>query len=172
MPVLSARHAAAQSWVALLAWAVVGHSSARPKAHPFQQQSKCAAGKGGRMGRVLSARQMRRQTQTLNDQKYCQWMRTAATMTKRCASPKRPQGRPPAGAVLIDGKWHATEQSIEIAAKRVLRNRERERIRREATREMLRRERPELFAHEPAEPPKPAPSQTLQSTLLQYRKKD
>ena len=94
-------------------------------------------------------------------------------MTKRRASPKRPQGRPPAGAVLIDGKWHATEQSIEIAAKRVLRNRERERIRREETREMLRRERPELFAHEPpAELPKPARSQESQSTLLQYRKMD
>ena len=98
------------------------------------------------MGRVLSARQMRRQTQTSNDQKHCQWMQTA--MTKRRASPKRPKGRPPAGAVLVDGKWHTTEQSIEIAAKRVLRNRERERIRREATWEMLRRNRPDLFAHE------------------------
>ena len=92
-------------------------------------------------------------------------------MTKRRASPKRPQGRPPAGAVLIDGKWHATEQSIEIAAKRVLRNREQERIRREKTREMLRRNRPELFAHEPPAA-KPARSQESQSTLLQYRKMD
>ena len=94
-------------------------------------------------------------------------------MTKRCLSPNWPAGRPPAGAVLIDGKWYATEQSIELAAKRVLRNRERERIRREETREMLRRERPELFAHEhPAELPKPARSQESQSALLQYRKMD
>ena len=139
----------------------------------FNSSPNARREKEGRMGRVLSARQMRPQTQPLNDQRHCQWMRTAATMTKRRASPKRPQGRPPAGAVLIDGKWHATEQSIEIAAKRVLRNRERERIRREKTREMLRRERPELFAHEPpAELPKPARSQESQSTLLQYRKMD
>ncbi len=94
-------------------------------------------------------------------------------MTKRRASPKRPKGRPPAGAVLVDGKWHTTEQSIEIAAKRVLRNRERERIRRKETWQMLRRERPELFAHEPpAKLPKPARSQESQSTLLQYRQMD
>ena len=104
-------------------------------------------------------------------------MRTAATMTKRRASPKRPQGRPPAGAVLIDGKWHATEQSIEIAAKRVLRNRERERIRREETREMLRRERPELFAHvrTPAELPQQtalSPARSDKGTFWQYQKKD
>ena len=45
-------------------------------------------------------------------------------MTKRCPSPKRPPGRPPAGAVLIDGKWHTTQQSIQIAVERVLQHRE------------------------------------------------
>ena len=106
-------------------------------------------------------------------------MRAAADMTKRCPSPKRPAGRPPAGAVLIDGKWHSTQQSIQFAVERLLRNRERERIRREETREMLRRERPELFAHvhTPAELPKqttlsPARSDASQSTLRQYQKKD
>ena len=104
-------------------------------------------------------------------------MRTAADMTKRCPSPKRPAGRPPAGAVLIDGKWHSTEQSIQIAVERLLRHRERNRIKREETREMLRRERPELFAHvpTPAELPKeatPARSDESQSTLWQYQKKD
>ena len=98
-------------------------------------------------------------------------------MTKRCASPKRPQGRPPAGAVLVDGKWQLTQRSTEIAANRVLRNRERERIRREETREMLRRERPELFAHLPApvevpvETP-PARSHESQGTLWQYQRQD
>ena len=98
-------------------------------------------------------------------------------MTKRCPSPKRPQGRPPAGAVLVDGKWQLTEQSVQIAVERLLRHRERNRIKRDETRDMLRRERPELFAHEltPAELPKettPVRSQESQSTLLQYRKKD
>ena len=39
-----------------------------------------------------------------------------------------------------------TEQSVEIAAQRVLRAREQERIRRNTAREMLRRNRPDLFA--------------------------
>ena len=104
-------------------------------------------------------------------------MRTAADMTKRCPSPKRPAGRPPAGAALIDGKWRATQQSMQIAVERLLRHRERNRIKREETREMLRRERPELFAHlpTPAELPTeatPARSDESQRTLWQYQKKD
>ena len=104
-------------------------------------------------------------------------MLAAADMTKRCLSPKRPAGRPPAGAVLIDGKWQSTELSIQIAVERLLRHRERNRIKREETREMLRRERPELFAHlpAPAELPKqtpPARSDESQGTLWQYQKKD
>ena len=115
----------------------------------------------------------------MKDQKHRHQMLAAADMTKRCPSPKRPAGRPPAGAVLIDGKWHSTEQSIQIAVERLLRHRERDRIKRDATREMLRRERPELFAHvrTPAERPKqttlsPARSDESQSTLRQYQKKD
>ena len=106
-------------------------------------------------------------------------MPAAADMTKRCPSPKRPAGRPPAGAVLIDGKWHSTQQSIQIAVERMLRHRERQRIKREDTREMLHRERPELFApvRTPAEVPKqttlsPACSDESQSTLERYQKKD
>ncbi len=102
-------------------------------------------------------------------------MLAAADMTKRGPSPKRPAGRPPAGAVLIDGKWHSTEQSIQIAVERLLRHRERNRIKREETREMLRRERPELFAHlpAPAEVPAETPrSHESQGTLWQYPKKD
>ena len=95
------------------------------------------------------------------------------------AAADRPAGRPPAGAVLIDGKWHSTQQSIQIAVERMLRHRERQRTKREETREMLHRERPELFAHvrAPAERPKqttlsPARSDESQSTLRQYQKKD
>ncbi len=96
-------------------------------------------------------------------------------MTKPCTSPKRPQGRPPAGAVLVDGKWQLTQRSTEIAVERLLRHRERNRIKREETREMLRRERPELFAHlpAPAEVPAETPrSHESQGTLWQYQKKD
>ena len=97
-------------------------------------------------------------------------MPAAADMTKRCPSPKRPAGRPPAGAVLIDGKWHSTQQSIQIAVERLLRHRERVRNRRDATREMLRRERPELFAH--AHTPAIPKQTTPQSTLERYQQKD
>ena len=43
---------------------------------------------------------------------------------------KRPCGRPPAGAVLVDGRWQPTEQSLQIAAARLLREREHRRDRR------------------------------------------
>ncbi len=58
---------------------------------------------------------------------------------------KKPRGRPPAGAVLIDGSWQLTEQSQQIAAKRVLRARENNRARYREMRELLRHSHPELF---------------------------
>ena len=58
---------------------------------------------------------------------------------------KRPRGRPPAGAVLIDGSWQLTEQSQQIAAKRVLRARENNRAKYREMREPLRHSHPELF---------------------------
>ena len=67
-------------------------------------------------------------------------------MTKRAAALKRPQGRPPAGSVLVDGKWQLTDRSKEIARERLLRHRDLNRARRQQTRELLRRECPELFA--------------------------
>ena len=60
-------------------------------------------------------------------------------------SPKRPRGRQPAGAVLVDGKWQMTELAVRLAAERVLRAREYARIRNRKTRELLRLARPELF---------------------------
>ncbi len=98
-------------------------------------------------------------------------MRTAA-MTKRGNNLKRPQGRPPAGAVLVDGKWQLTDKSKEIAIQRLLRHRDLNRARRQQTRELLRRECPELFAHLPvvAENPKEtAPPRSDQGTLWQYQ---
>ena len=93
-------------------------------------------------------------------------------MTKRRASPKRPQGRPPAGAVLVDGKWQLTQRSKEIAVERLLRHRDLNRVRREKTRELLRRECPEVFAQLPAPVLKQtAPARSDQGTLWQYQQK-
>ena len=58
---------------------------------------------------------------------------------------KKPRGRPPAGAVLIDGRWQLTERSTQIAATRVLRARENNRARYREMRELLRHSHPELF---------------------------
>ena len=95
-------------------------------------------------------------------------------MTKH-SNVKKPLGRPPAGAVLVDGKWQLTEKSKEIAKLRLLRHREQNRTRRESTRDWLRRECPELFEHLPAraEAVAEAPrSSESQSTLWVYQKKD
>ena len=58
---------------------------------------------------------------------------------------KRPCGRPPAGAVLVDGRWQPTEQSVQIAAARLLRAREYRRDRRQEMRKLLRQWHPDLF---------------------------
>ena len=65
-------------------------------------------------------------------------------MTKDCAD-KKPRGRPPAGAVLVDGSWQLTEESQRIAAKRVLKAREKNRAKYREMRELLHRSHPELF---------------------------
>ena len=66
-------------------------------------------------------------------------------MAKKNKSPKRPRGRQPAGAVLVDGKWQMTELAVRLAAERLLRAREYARKRNRKTRELLRLARPELF---------------------------
>ena len=98
-------------------------------------------------------------------------------MTKNCHAEKRPQGRPPAGAVLIDGKWHTTQQSIQIAIERLLQQREKRRAKRIETRELMIREHPELFvvARGPADPKQTtleARSDTPKCTLERYQKRD
>ena len=98
-------------------------------------------------------------------------------MTKNCHAEKRPQGRPPAGAVLIDGKWHTTQQSIQIAIERLLQQREKRRAKRIETRELMRREQPELFVvvRAPADPKQTtleARPDTQHNTLEQYQWKD
>ena len=90
---------------------------------------------------------------------------------------KKPQGRPPAGAVLIDGRWQPTEKSVEIAVVRLLQEREKRRTRRQETRELLRKEHPELFVVRGQDPKQTtlraeARSYTQNGRLLQYRRKD
>ncbi len=58
---------------------------------------------------------------------------------------RRPSGRQPLGAVLVDGRWQLTEKSVQIAAERVLARRERNRKRYQEMQGILRKERPELF---------------------------
>ena len=58
---------------------------------------------------------------------------------------KRPRGRQPAGAVLVDGKWQLTELSTQVAAERLIQYREQCRTRHRETRELLCKARPELF---------------------------
>ena len=58
---------------------------------------------------------------------------------------KRPCGKPPAGAVLVDGRWQLTELSAQIAADRLLREREQRRNRRREMRKLLRQSHPDLF---------------------------
>ena len=59
---------------------------------------------------------------------------------------KRPRGRKPMGAVLVDGRWQLTEESLHMAAERMLKNREHNRKRYHELRDLLRIEHPELFA--------------------------
>ena len=88
---------------------------------------------------------------------------------------KRPRGRPPAGAVLVDGKWQPTELSIQVAAERLVHYREHRRARHREMRELLRRSHPELFVR--GEDPNHTKLTEARSTeqngdLTQYQRKD
>ena len=60
-------------------------------------------------------------------------------------SSKRPRGRQPIGATLVDGKWVMTEAAAQSAIERVLKVRENARARHRMTRELLLQARPDLF---------------------------
>ena len=87
---------------------------------------------------------------------------------------KKPHGRPPAGAVLIDGRWQPTEKSVEIAVVRLLHQCEKRNTRRQEVRELLRKEHPELFAPRTQDPKQTtlARSDKQNGSLLQYKRKD
>ena len=65
---------------------------------------------------------------------------------------KRPLGRQPAGAVLVDGKWELTELSTQLAAERLLRKREARRTTWRKTQDRLRAVYPELFVERGLDP--------------------
>ncbi len=75
-------------------------------------------------------------------ERVCQ---TEKNMVTKDAPEKRPCGKPPAGAVLVDGRWQLTELSAQIAADRLMREREQRRNRRHEMRKLLRQSRPDLF---------------------------
>ena len=83
---------------------------------------------------------------------------------------KKPRGRPPAGAVLIDGRWQLTEQSQQIAATRVLRARENNRARYREMRELLLHSHPELFVArgDPKQTTLAAPSNERNGDLMSW----
>ena len=68
-----------------------------------------------------------------------------ALVPRATQTEKRPRGRQPTGAVLVDGKWQPTELSIQVAAERLLQYREHCRMRHREMRELLCKARPELF---------------------------
>ena len=64
-------------------------------------------------------------------------------MTKQSA----PRGRPPIGAILVDGQWELTEESLSRAAERLERHRRQCRERYRKNRAALARQRPDLFKY-------------------------
>lgn len=72
------------------------------------------------------------------------------------AEHKKPRGRPPTAAVLVDGRWVMTPESLALAAERLERHRTKCRERYRATATALKQSRPDLFTHK-------------KSTLDEYR---
>ena len=58
---------------------------------------------------------------------------------------KRPQGRPPTGALLIDGNWTMTKEGLDLAAQRLETHRKACRDRYRIEQQLLRAAKPELF---------------------------
>ena len=65
---------------------------------------------------------------------------------------KRPLGRQPAGAVLVDGKWELTELSTQLAAERLVRQRKARRATWRKMQDRLRAAYPELFVEKGLDP--------------------
>ena len=61
--------------------------------------------------------------------------------------PKAPRGRPPIGAILVEGRWELTEESLEKAVARLEKHRRDCRDRYRRNRASLARQRPDLFKY-------------------------
>ena len=57
---------------------------------------------------------------------------------------KKPRRRPPAGAILVEGRWQLTAESVELAAQRLIKHRLHCRERSRAMRDAFRQQRPDL----------------------------
>ncbi len=66
---------------------------------------------------------------------------------------KKPRGRQPIGAILVDGKWVMTEAAAQLAIDRVVKVRAAARERNRKTRELLIDARPDLFVKVQPLPP-------------------
>ena len=58
---------------------------------------------------------------------------------------KKPRGRPPTHAMLVDGRWQVTEESFELAAQRLMHYRQRAQQRYQELQKVMRQQHPELF---------------------------
>ena len=98
-------------------------------------------------------------------------------MVKKETPEKKPRGRPPAGAVLVDGRWQPTERSIQMAVARLLQKRENRRAKHRVMRELL-RQSPELFTFARGQDPTQTKlaaevrSNERCGDMTQYRRKD
>ncbi len=76
---------------------------------------------------------------------------------------KKPRGRPPTHAILVDGQWQLTAQSFELAAQRRVHYRRRAQQRSREVRDAMRQQHPELFKQQAR------PQQQQQQTLIAAR---
>ena len=63
------------------------------------------------------------------------------------AESKKPRGRPPIAAILVDGRWQLTEESLARAAARLEKHRRECRDRYRRNRAALALQRPDLFKY-------------------------
>ena len=75
---------------------------------------------------------------------------------------KKPRGRPPTHAILVNGRWQLTAESFELAAQRLMHHRWRAHQRYREVRDAMRQQHPELFKQ-------PARLQQQQQTLIAAR---
>ena len=74
---------------------------------------------------------------------------------------KKPRGRPPAGAILVEGRWQLTAESVELATQRLIKHRLHSQERYRAMRDAIRQQRPDLF-----KPPRPKQTLLVRSNEL------